>query len=476
MKNIVVYYIFGGDDLKKLKANLTVVMIFLIAFCLSGCSFRFTNFENLIRPPKLFGNYQGLQDAFEATVDKKYSLLTPETGDLQSSFITYDFDFDGVEEAVVFYVLDDNPETAQISYFEFEKDEWKYVSTQQGLGGSVDKVLITDLNDDGVSELLIGWPIYSSKTNKIFSEYSFNDSSFTQKSTFPYTHFEVVDVNGDGFQDILTLTVDASLPDQRSAVARVYNYDRTSKSLALLGEAAIDGNISSYYSVSHETVKDLNMIYIEAIKGQNESVTEILYWDDETNKLIAPLFDISTQSTILTWRNIRLVSYDIDGDKYLEIPTSVEMPGSVVTTTDNSNSSSTTTSDNNPITKMYFTKWVKYRNGKFTPVQYSIVNNYLGYMLNIKSTWVGKITVLGNDGQWDYYRWNSAGNKIGDLLFSVYAYNNSDADDKNKYSGYEVLKTTSTKTYVYQITAQGSSFGIDKEWLEKNLVLTDFGG
>lgn len=466
----------GGDDLKKFKAFFSIMMILVLIFSFSGCSFRFTNFENLIRPPRLFGNYQGLQEAFEATVHQKFSLLTPETGDWQSSFITYDFDSDGFEEAVVFYVLEDNPEIAQISYFEFNEDEWKHVSTKQGLGGSVDKVLITDLNADGFSELLIGWPIYSSSTNKIFSEYSFVDSAFSQKSTFPYTHFEVLDVNGDGFQDILTLTVDASLPDQRTAVARVYSFNRSANTLSLLGETAVDGNISSYGSVLHETVQDVNLIYVEANKGQTESITEVLYWDDETNKLLSPLFDIPSQSTILTWRNMRLTSYDVDGDKYLEIPTSVEMPGSVVTTTDNSNSSSTTTSDNNPISKMYFTKWVKYRNGKLTPVQYSIVNNYLGYMLNIKSTWVGKITVLGNDGQWDYYRWNSAGNKIGDLLFSVYAYNNSDADDKNKYSGYDVLKTTSTKTYVYQITAQGSSFGINKEWLEKNLVLTDFGG
>lgn len=462
--------------MRKFKMYISYLIILAILFSLSGCSFRFSNLENLIRPPRLFGNYQALQDAFESTVNQKYFLLTPETGDLQSSFLTYDFDSDGFEEAVVFYALEDSPETAQISYFEFSGEEWKYVATLKGLGGTVDKVLITDLNVDGVSELLIGWPIYSSKTNKVFCEYSFEGSVFSQKSTFSYTHFEVIDVNSDGFQDVLALTVDASLPEQRSAFARVYSFDRNSNSLSLIGETPIDGNISSYASVSYETIRDTNTIYIEANKGQNESITEIVYWDDETNKLLSPLFDIPSQSTLLTWRNIRIVSYDVDNDGYLEIPTSVEMPGSVVTTTDNSISSSTVTSDNNPVTKMYFTKWVKYRNGKFTPVQYSIVNNYLGYMLNIKSSWVGRITVSGNDGQWDYYRWNASGSNIGDLLFSVYAYDNSDTAGKSKYSGYEILKTTSTKTFVYQITAEGERFGITQEWLAEYLIFTDFGG
>ena len=243
----------------------------------------------------------------------------------------------------------------------------------------------------------------------------------------------------------------------------------------MYGETAMDGGISSYSSVSVETVQDTNIIYIESNKGLNESVTEVIYWDDDRNKLVSPLFDIATQSTYQTWRNMKLSVYDVDSDGFLEIPTSVDMPGSVVTNTDTSNSSSTITSDNQPATKMYFTKWVKFRNDKLTPVQYSIVNTTLKYMLKIKSTWVGKITVLGNDGQWDFYRWNASRGVVGDLLFSIYAYDNSDNESKDKYVGYQVLKTTSSKTYVSQISNAGLDFGISNEWLESNFILTDFG-
>ncbi len=429
-----------------------------------------------MRPPKLIGKYQVLQDAFEATLNQKFSLLTPENGDFQSSFLTYDVDSDGEEEAFVFYVLADKPEIAKVSYFEYSSEEWKFICTHDGLGNTIDKVVITDLNRDGLSELIIGWSIYSNNTNKAFSEYTLSDSGFTQKSSYPYSYFDVVDINGDGYNDILTLTVDTSVPDKRSAIARAYNFDHSSNVLSLFGETALDGNISSYSMVKSEQVSDKNYVYIESVKGMTESITELVYWDDKTNKLISPLFDIASQSTILTWRNINISVYDVDGDGFLEIPTSVEMPGSVVTTTDNTNSSSTVTSDNNPITKLYFTKWVKYREDKIIPVQYSIVNKLSGYMLNIKSTWVGKITVSGNDGQWDYYRWNSKSNTIGDLLFSIYCYDNKDENAKSKYSNYEVLKSTSGKTYVYQITTEGSKFGITKELLDKNIILTDLGG
>ena len=459
----------------KIRKVISVFLALSVLISFSGCSLEFSSFENLMRPPKLIGKYQGLQDAFEETVNDPFTLITPENGDLQSSFLTVDVDADGDEEAIVMYALNDNPEIAKVSYFEYSDEEWNHITTLDGLGGSVDKVIVDDFNNDGLSEVLIGWLLYSSKTNRAFSEYSLDSDSFTQVATYPYTHFDVVDANGDGYSDVLALTVESSVPDKLTATARIYNFDQQSKCLSLYGETAMDGGISSYSSVSVETVQDTNIIYIESNKGLNESVTEVIYWDDDSNKLVSPLFDIATQSTYQTWRNMKLSVYDVDSDGFLEIPTSVDMPGSVVTNTDTSNSSSTITSDNQPATKMYFTKWVKFRNDKLTPVQYSIVNTTLKYMLKIKSTWVGKITVLGNDGQWDFYRWNASRGVVGDLLFSIYAYDNSDNESKDKYVGYQVLKTTSTKTYVSQISNAGLDFGISNEWLESNFILTDFG-
>lgn len=462
--------------MKRLKALTAVLLIVSLLISFSGCSLRFSSFENLMRPPKLIGKYQGLQDAFEKSVSQEFTLLTPSNGDFQSSFLTYDIDSDGDDEALVFYKINDTQDIAKVSYFEYSDSQWKYVSSQNGLGNAVDKVVINDLNEDGVYEVYIGWSMFSSKSNKAFSEYALKSDSFEQIASYSYSYFDVVDVNGDGYTDVLSLNVDSSVPDKLSATARVYNCDRKSGTLALFGETSLDGNISSYSKFVMETVNDINYIYIEANKGLNESITEVVYWDVVTNKLVSPLFDISSQSTILTWRNMYLWAYDVDGDKFLEIPTSVEMPGSMVTVTDDSNTSSTVTSDNNPITKLYFTKWVKFRNGRLIPVQYSIINNTLGYMLNIRSTWVGKITVSGNDGQWDYYRWNSSAGNSGDLLFSIYAYNNNDTETKELYSDYEILKATSTKTYVYRITTAGEGFGINKDWLESNFILTEFGG
>lgn len=453
--------------------SLFIVIISLLT--LSSCSFRFSSFDNLLRPPKLIGKYQGLQDSFESAVKDKFQLLIPENGEFQSSFVPFDIDSDNNEEALVFYTLKDSPDIAKVSYFEFKNDKWIYVSDFDGLGNTIDKVVIEDINKDGFFEIVIGWNLYSSKMNRAFVAYTVNNDNIVQSFTHPYTYFDMADVNGDGYNDLISLYVDSSIPENLKSVADVYNFNALTSQFSLMGETYLDGNISSYSSIRTELVNDNVFVYVESKKGQNESITEVLVWDNEKNVLTAPLLDLASQTTFLTWRNVNLTVFDIDHDNYLEIPTSVEMPGSVVTSSDILNNNNVT-SDNKPATQLYFTKWTKFRNNKLKPVQYSIINNDLGYMLNIKSSWVGRITVLGNDGQWDYYRWDGQNAKVGELLFSIYAYDNNNNELKKQYSGYTQLKSTNSKTFVCQITKQGYSFGVDEKLLTDNLILTDFGG
>lgn len=450
-------------------------MITTIFLSLSSCSFKFASFEELIRPPKLTGKYQVLQDSFEKCVGKDFTLLTPDNGEYQSAFVTFDFDSDKSEEALVFYTTNDQPDISKFYYFEYKNDEWIPVKSFDGLGNTIDRVLIADINLDGFFEIFIGWNLFSSKTNKAFVTYSAVNGDVYDIASYPYTYFDIIDVNGDGIEDVLTLTLDSSVPDRLAAYARVYNLNADKKSISILGETTLDGNVSAYTSVRMETVEDINLIYIEANKGQTESITELIYWDDRTNSLVSPLFDVASQSTVATWRNIKLSAFDINNDKYLEIPTSIEMPGSAVMFSDNKNSTMVSVDDliQYPV---YFTKWVNFNNNKLKPVQYSIINDTHGYMLNIKSSWVGRITVSGIDGQWDYYRWDTSRNSIGDLLFSIYAYDKNDADQKKQFSGYSELTSTNGKVYVYQITDAGRSFGIKDSTLENNFMVSDFGG
>ena len=334
------------------------------------------------------------------------------------------------------------------------------------------------MNRDGTSEIVIGWNLFSSKTNKAFAVYDISAGDLKLISSFPYSYLDIIDVNGDGIDDIFAMSVDSTVSDHYTSAATAYTFDSKSASLQMLSSIKTDGNISSYSNIKVEKVDDLRLIYVEAFKGDNDMITEVIYWDDDKNTLVAPLFDVATQTTSQTLRHNKLFAQDFDSDGFIEIPVSVDMPGSSVV--DNSSNGLIMNSSNEkvetPTKDLYYTKWVKFRNDKLRAVQYSVVDEDGGYILNIPSSWVGRITVLGNEGQWDFYHWDSYEEKLGNLLFSIYYYDKNDEPEKTKYKNSKLLTSYGSTTYVYTITQDGTDFGVKDEDLTNNFNTTILGG
>lgn len=471
-------FIERRENMKRLKLLFTVTLIISVIVSFSGCSFRFSSFDSLLRPPKLSGEYQGLQDTFEKLVDKDYSLSTPENGLYRSAFIVYDFDKDNELEAIVFYTEKKKPDLVKFYYFENKNGSFSPVDSYDGLGSSVDEVKFADLNHDGKSEIIIGWNLFSSKTNKAFAVYDISAGKLKILSSFPYSYLDVVDVNGDGIDDIFAMSVDSTVSDHYTAAATAYTYDAKTASLQVLSSVKTDGNISSYSDIKIEKVDDTRLIYVEAYKGDNDMITEVIYWNDATNSLVSPLFDVSTQTTSQTLRHMKLPCQDIDNDGFIEIPVSVDMPGSSIVDNSATQPLLTASAENstNQTKSLYYTKWVKFRDDRLKAVQYSVIDEHGGYVLGIPSSWVGRITVLGNDGQWDFYRWESYDEKLGKLLFSIYYYDKNDEQLKNKYKNTKLLASYSSTDYVYTITQDGEYFGVEDEILTGNFNTTVLGG
>lgn len=460
--------------MKKIRSVTALIIVISLLFSLSGCSFRFSSFDSLLRPPRFSGDNQELHDAFVKSVGSNYVLSMPENGEYRSAFITSDLDSDGDEDALVFYSLKEKPDSVKFRFFKHD-DEKKWLSSEayDGSGSAVDAVMFSDLNFDGVPEIIIGWN--SGKANKIFSVYSAAKGNLRFIKSYPYTYLSLIDVTGDDKEDIFTLTVDSSNPEQLAGYARLYSFNSGTYSLDILGETRVDGNISSYSSVNTETVSGTKLTYVEAIKGQNESLTELIYWDDDEKKLVSPFFDSDTQTTTLSWRNINISSMDIDSDGFLEIPFSVEMKGSTSLDSAAVDGNIVYTEDDKT-NLMYFIKWVKYVDGKTKPVQYSVINDKFNYMLNVPSSWVGRITVSRTDGQLDVYRWDSSTEKAGDLLFSICSYDNKNEESVKMYSTYKTLGSSGNTGFAYQITTAGYAFGVSESNIEKDFIITDFGG
>lgn len=87
----------------KKKIWTGAALLICLMLLLSGCSYQILTPDQLMRPPRYYGENAGLQEAF-AEAAPNAMLKAPYEGDYHSAFILTDLDSDGVEEALAFYV------------------------------------------------------------------------------------------------------------------------------------------------------------------------------------------------------------------------------------------------------------------------------------------------------------------------------------------------------------------------------------
>ena len=133
------------------------------AFCLllTGCSIPMqketVQVEELLRAPRLAGDYGALQTALNDWLGESAQLKYPLRGDLLSPFVLQDFDGDGEQDAAVFYTT---ALTSNVCVAFLRKNSggaWQVSQTVEGLADSVDNVRLAQLQAGGTAQLVVGY-------------------------------------------------------------------------------------------------------------------------------------------------------------------------------------------------------------------------------------------------------------------------------------------------------------------------------
>ncbi len=306
--------------MKILKAFIPVLILALV---LSGCSFRlFSTAEELIYPVSPSGENANVQKALDSYFKNGYSLKTPISGDYKTSYIFYDIDSDSQEEAVAFCEPSSNPGTVSMAVIDKADANWRVICCIEGQGADVYSVDFRDLNGDDIPELIILWDAFNSSASHIMSVYrqiydngKFSLSAFGKPVTM--NNYIAVDIEKDGFDELLVFTVDSG--DSISADAVIYSYKKSTP--VALGSTKLDGHISSYKNIACENVNGQIYVYADAVKSNgSQMLTEVIVWSDYYDTIISPFYSYFTGITKDTTRSVKLNSADINGDGRIEIP------------------------------------------------------------------------------------------------------------------------------------------------------------
>lgn len=415
-----------------------LIPILVIAMVFTGCSFRLaSSVDELIAPVAPDGDNADVQSALDSYCKGGFSLKTPVGGEYTTSYIFYDVDADGQEEAIAFYEPASNLGTINMAVIDKVDNQWTVVSNVVGDGSDIYSVNFGDLNGDGFMEFIVLWDVISNSSSHALSVYGQKKDGDTVTlnqigKEITTNDYIIVDIESDGINEVMTFTIDAGNSDSRAAYANLYSY--SNGSTKLLAKTKLDGHIISYKNITSECINGDVYVYADAINLNGSQMhTEVIYWSDNYDSIISPFYNYSTGVTKNTVRNAMLTSRDINGDGIIEIPLDASIKGLPA--------------------EIEAVNWKRYINSVLDHVSYSIAVQRDNYQIIIPDKYLDKIIV-------SYDSENSIltiSDKDKNVIFSVVSVLKSHYDENmENYSDYTEILNNSGYIYLAKVNSNSN--------------------
>lgn len=423
-----------------------LVTLFVVCVLLSSCDSAniIRPVDSLLLPPLYHEEYETLVDAFRENVSKDGILCSPQGGEHRSAIIVEDVDSDGETEALIFYKDGVESAVVKMHYFNMVDGEWASRGDYNGYGNEVKKVVISDMDGDGKHELVVIWSVSGVSTSNIMSVYRTpqNLDEYKEISNETCTVCEVADIDGDSKEEIFYMN-QITVSEQSQRYAKIMKI--ADGSVSYIGEAKLDPNISSYTSVKTEKASGDSpfRFYVDALKGENQMITELVYWDKEKNELCAPLLNVEEMTNKETLRDVPVASADINNDGVIDIPVQTEI------ITDSAEAG-------------YIMNWFNYSNGVKRTVATTFVNYTGGYMVQLNKD--ENVRYLVSQNSWVVSKIKAADQSSFDLYSIVSKSPDNESAPNN--SGIPIIEKEDSVIYAY-ISQSGANIGIDEEYTRR---------
>ena len=449
--------------MRFVKVTGIVLLIAVLCCTFSGCELRLGSPQELLRPPRLTGENESLQLAFEKYVGSSPSLKAPLSGDYQSSFVIEDIDGDSRAEALAFYLSPSDNTTVRMCFLDCNASgEWRVVTDIKGSGSDIYSLRFCDVNSDGIKDILVSWSLFENKLTRILNVYGVTSSdgyvtAVTSGTSEYYSLMKLYDADDDAVSELFLLTMNDTLEIPRYTLT-LYDFN-SNCSLSKTAEYNMNPGIS--------TVSEINInqsaggtgekyILIDSLKNDTLRVTDVITYVPNSTAFIpltpSPAGELS--------RSVSINCFDPDGDGYYEIPVHTDLPG---------NAKDRTLSYGNTEYALDCLRFYS-ANSSVLTVKYSAVYDSFSRWLFLYTWRTNEVTVryLPDEGNAVMFsRCNPYTNETYDDLFSIcfFAYDTPFSD------GYSFIAGNSLGSFGYRLTDVGAAAGIDLEFIKANFII-----
>ena len=302
-----------------------------VAFCLllTGCSIpvpeETVQVEELLRAPRLAGDYGALQTALNDWLGESAQLKYPMQGDLLSPFLLQDLDGDGRQDAAVLYTTAQSSNVCIAILQKDDADIWHVRQNVEGLADTVESVGLAQLQPGDATQLVVGYT--AAQGDHYLAVYSYTDGVLSTILEQQYQQYLVEDITGGGNQDLILMSTleDGGVQIELLTVDKEGSFQQ----VAVMGLSAnrFAGCASVAAGVGADGRHYLVLDGWTGISGNNLA-SVLLRFDEDTQQMV-PADQISTEKLYTaSLRNVpSLVSQDLDGDGIVEIPTQPDEAG-----------------------------------------------------------------------------------------------------------------------------------------------------
>ena len=292
----------------------------LLCLLLAGCSMpgEQVQVEELLRAPKLSGDYGDVQTALNDWLGESAQLKYPMQGDLLSPFLLQDLDGDGRQDAAVLYTTAQSSNVCIAILQKDDADIWHVRQNVEGLADTVESVGLAQLQPGDATQLVVGYT--AAQGDHYLAVYSYTDGVLSTILEQQYQQYLVEDITGGGNQDLILMSTleDGGVQIELLTVDKEGSFQQ----VAVMGLSAnrFAGCASVAAGVGADGRHYLVLDGWTGLSGNNLA-SVLLRFDEDTQQMV-PADQISTEKLYTaSLRNVpSLVSQDLDGDGIVEIP------------------------------------------------------------------------------------------------------------------------------------------------------------
>lgn len=353
------------------------------ACLLAGCSTlgMTAGVDELLRAPRLSGEYSEVQKALNAYLGESAQLKYPSAGEYLSPFLFEDWNGDGRQDAAVLYTCAAKGQNVHLAILEKAADGWRVTQEQEGLSTDVESVTAAAMRDAPGTQLVVGYG--NPQGDRYLAVYNYANETLSVVLQQTYSEFLLEDITGNSAQDLVVIGTADGETLQLQLLTNVDGSFHMAQELGV-GQERFAGCATLASSVGED---GSHYLVIDGWTGGsgNYLASSILHYNSRLQQLeqYTPLAIEDLYSTTLRYFSV-LRSTDIDGDGSVEIPVELgEETGGVVSLTQDR--------------RLCFVAWQDYTSEYRVEKSYGVLDAEYGFYLELPSEWKGQVLLSQNE-------------------------------------------------------------------------------